>query len=158
MKGTGWVQQKHETGKHPIGVGGQNQSGECAIAEESQCGAESPSKFSGHSFRRGAASSAAAAGLRDFELQQVGRWRSDAHKLYIEPNPYRLLSLSSRLHWAVPDAQPFRASGSPCTMCMVSSSMDSFLITKVPGSPMLLQSAHPSLLHLSESGHFLGHD
>jgi hypothetical protein len=64
------------------------------------------SKYAGHSFRRGSASSAAAAGFNELELQQLGRWRSDAYKLYIEPNRFRLLSLSARLHWAVPDAQP----------------------------------------------------
>jgi hypothetical protein len=64
------------------------------------------SDYAGHSFRRGGASSAAAAGFHDFELQQLGRWRSDAYKLYIEPNRHRLLSLSARLHWAVPNAQP----------------------------------------------------
>jgi hypothetical protein len=65
-----------------------------------------PSEYAGQSFRRGGASSAAAAGFHDFELQQLGRWRSDAYKLYIEPNRLRLLSLSARLHWAVPNAQP----------------------------------------------------
>jgi hypothetical protein len=64
------------------------------------------SQYAGHSFRRGGASSATAAGFHDFELQQLGRWRSDAYKLYIEPNRLRLLSLSARLHWAVPNAQP----------------------------------------------------
>lgn len=62
-------------------------------------------KFAGHSFRRGGASSAFAAGLSDFEIQQLGRWRSDTFKLYIEPNRERLLSISSRMHWAVPVAQ-----------------------------------------------------
>ena len=63
-----------------------------------------PSQFAGHSFWRGGASSAAAAGFSDFELQQLGRWRSDAYKLYIEPNKDRLLSLSACLHWAIPNA------------------------------------------------------
>ncbi|KIJ28408.1 hypothetical protein M422DRAFT_270266 [Sphaerobolus stellatus SS14] len=46
-----------------------------------------------------------AAGFCDFEIQQLGRWRSDAYKLYIEPNRARLLMLSSRLHGPVPVAQ-----------------------------------------------------
>jgi len=64
-------------------------------------------KFSGHSFRRGAASSAAAAGFSDYEIQQLGRWRSDAYRLYLDVPQNRLLSLSSRLHWAVPHGQLF---------------------------------------------------
>ncbi|KAI0820425.1 hypothetical protein BC628DRAFT_1276145, partial [Trametes gibbosa] len=42
------------------------------------------SKYSGHSFRRGAATSAAAVGYADHEIQLLGRWRSDAYKLYID--------------------------------------------------------------------------
>ena len=41
------------------------------------------SSYSGHSFRRGAASTAAAVGYADHEIQLLGRWRSDAYKLYI---------------------------------------------------------------------------
>jgi hypothetical protein len=65
------------------------------------------SQYAGHSFRRGAASSAAAAGFTEFEIQQLGRWRSDAYKLYIDASRPRLLNLSARLHWAVPTAPPF---------------------------------------------------
>lgn len=50
-----------------------------------------PKGYSGHSFRRGAASSAATLGLTDLEIQQLGRWRSDAYKL---PQPL----VSSHLH------------------------------------------------------------
>lgn len=63
-------------------------------------------KFSGHSFRRGAATAAAEAGLTEYEIQMLGRWRSDAYKLYIESSRSRILNLSTRLHWAVPVAQP----------------------------------------------------
>ena len=41
-------------------------------------------KYSGHSFRRGAATSAHRAGLEDAMIQVLGRWRSDAYKLYID--------------------------------------------------------------------------
>ena len=64
-------------------------------------------RYTGHSFRRGAASSAAAAGYSDYEIQLLGRWRSDAYRLYIDVPHDCLLHLSTRLHWAVPDAQPF---------------------------------------------------
>ncbi|KIJ35642.1 hypothetical protein M422DRAFT_262041 [Sphaerobolus stellatus SS14] len=50
--------------------------------------------YSAHSFRRGA-SSAFAAGLTDFEIQQLGRWCSDIYKLYIEPDLKRMLNVSS---------------------------------------------------------------
>lgn len=62
--------------------------------------------FSGHSFRRGAATAAAEAGFTEYEIQLLGRWRSDAYKLYIESSRSRILNLSTRLHWAVPAAQP----------------------------------------------------
>ncbi|KAG9219447.1 hypothetical protein CCMSSC00406_0005341 [Pleurotus cornucopiae] len=63
--------------------------------------------FSGHSFRRGAATAAAAAGLADHEIQQLGCWRSDAYKLYIDTPRERLINLSFRLHWASLPAQHF---------------------------------------------------
>ncbi|TFY57507.1 hypothetical protein EVJ58_g6982 [Rhodofomes roseus] len=72
-----------------------------------------PTGYSGHSFRRGAASSAAAAGYSDFEIQQLGRWRSDAYRLYIDIPRDRVLHLSSRLHWADPHAQPFEPPALP---------------------------------------------
>jgi hypothetical protein len=65
-----------------------------------------PSRFSGHSFRRGAASSAAQAAFTEYKIQQLGRWRSDTYKLYIDASRPRLLN-SARLHWAVPTAPPF---------------------------------------------------
>jgi hypothetical protein len=54
-------------------------------------------RYSGHSFRRGAATSARLAGLTDHEIQLLGRWRSDAYKRYIEVHPDQLLGISRRL-------------------------------------------------------------
>ncbi|KAF5355210.1 hypothetical protein D9757_014770 [Collybiopsis confluens] len=59
-----------------------------------------PAGYSGHSFRRGAATSAAAASYSDYEIQLLGRWRSDAYKLYLDVPVGRLLHLSARLHVA----------------------------------------------------------
>ncbi|PIL25946.1 hypothetical protein GSI_11700 [Ganoderma sinense ZZ0214-1] len=61
-------------------------------------------KYSGHSFRRGAASSAAAAGYADHEIQLLRRWRSNAYKLYIDVPQDRVLHMSNRLHWV--EAEP----------------------------------------------------
>ena len=58
--------------------------------------------FSGHSFCCGSTTSAAQAGFSDREIQLLGRWRSNAYKLYIETDLTHLLQLSSLLHWAPP--------------------------------------------------------
>ncbi|XP_022103377.1 uncharacterized protein LOC110986066 [Acanthaster planci] len=46
----------------------------------------SPQGFSSHSFRIGAATSAALNGFSIVQIQQLGRWRSHAVKLYIRPD------------------------------------------------------------------------
>ncbi|KAG9220331.1 hypothetical protein CCMSSC00406_0006596 [Pleurotus cornucopiae] len=66
-----------------------------------------PQGYSGHSFRRGTASAAAAAGFLDHEIQQLGRWHSDTYRLYIDTPKDRILNLSSRLHMADPHTPPF---------------------------------------------------
>ena len=48
------------------------------------CGLDS-SKYKSHSFRIGAASWAADKGLSDAQIRHLGRWKSDAFKLYIRP-------------------------------------------------------------------------
>ena len=66
-----------------------------------------PELYSGHSFRRGAATAAAATGLVDHEIQLLGRWRSDTYKLYIDTPKERLINLSYRLHWPpIPTPHP----------------------------------------------------
>jgi len=52
--------------------------------------------WSGHSFRRGAATWAAEIGITENEIQTLGRWRSDAYKAYIEYTRKEQLSLSKR--------------------------------------------------------------
>lgn len=56
-----------------------------------------PDGYSGHSFRSGCATSAAQAGLSDWELQLLGRWSSSAYQRYIRATPAILASLSQRL-------------------------------------------------------------
>lgn len=52
--------------------------------------------YSGHSFRRGAATSARKAGLSDEEIQLLGRWKSECYRLYITTHPSRILAASRR--------------------------------------------------------------
>ena len=53
-----------------------------------------PSKYSGHSFRIGAATSAAAAGVPDHLIKTLGRWESAAYLLYIRTPRETLASVS----------------------------------------------------------------
>ena len=60
----------------------------------------SPTGFSGHSLRRGAAVSAVAAGIPRGEIKALGRWRSDAVDLYFKSEPSKILIHSRKLHTA----------------------------------------------------------
>jgi len=60
----------------------------------------SPTGFSGHSLRRGAAVSAVAAGIPRDEIKALGRWKSDAVDLYFKSEPSKILIHSRKLHAA----------------------------------------------------------
>ena len=53
--------------------------------------------YSGHSFRIGAATTAAVMGLEDSAIQTLGRWESSSYKRYIRQDPHFLASLSPTL-------------------------------------------------------------
>ena len=55
------------------------------------------SAYSGHSFRIGAATSAAAAGIPDHLIKTLGRWESSAYQLYIRTPRQSLTSVSHQL-------------------------------------------------------------
>lgn len=54
-------------------------------------------QFAGHSFRVGAATTAASVGLEDSLIQTLGRWKSSAYLLYIKLNPSKLAAVSNIL-------------------------------------------------------------
>jgi len=60
--------------------------------------------WNGHSFRRGAATWAAEAGIAETEIQTLGRWRSDAYKAYIEYSRDERIALSKRFQGSLSQA------------------------------------------------------
>ena len=68
-----------------------------AVRQALQQAGSDPSRYSGHSFRIGAATAAAQAGLEDSLIKMLGRWESAAYQRYIQTPRDLLAALSARL-------------------------------------------------------------
>ena len=55
------------------------------------------SAYSGHSFRSGAATTAAKCGVSDAVIKMLGRWKSSAYQLYIKTPRDQLAKISMEL-------------------------------------------------------------
>ena len=55
------------------------------------------SRYSGHSLRIGGATSAAEAGLSQWQIKLLGRWNSQAYQVYIKQDPRACADLAARM-------------------------------------------------------------
>jgi len=59
------------------------------------------SKYASHSFRSGAATTAAEASIPDVHIKMLGRWKSEAYQVYVKSAPEKLAKASKQLATAV---------------------------------------------------------
>jgi len=59
------------------------------------------SKYASHSFRSGAATTAAEASIPDEHIKMLGRWKSEAYQVYVKSVPEKLAKAAKQLATAV---------------------------------------------------------
>ncbi|GFZ43606.1 hypothetical protein JCM24511_01326 [Saitozyma sp. JCM 24511] len=69
--------------------------------------------FTGHSFRRGAATWAASIGMSATEIKTLGRWNSDCYRLYVDAGPSRSAEIGRTLLCTPTSRSTLPASGIP---------------------------------------------
>ena len=83
-----------------------------------------PSQYSGYSFRRSAAQHASDHGMLDENIQQLGRWTSQAFQLYFKTSAMSLYSLNLRFQ-----------TGRQCSYPHISYSIDNLYTSPYPPLP-----------------------
>ena len=68
-----------------------------AVHQALQEAGMNPSLYAGHSFRMGAATTAAVAGIPAHTIKRLGRWSSEAYQVYIKLSDSSLGSISAAL-------------------------------------------------------------
>ena len=63
--------------------------------------------YSGHSFRRGATTSARLTGLTQEEIQLLGRWKSDSWRLYVQIHELHIINTSLRFQCPPASTLPY---------------------------------------------------
>lgn len=69
--------------------------------------------YSGHSFRRGAATWAASIGMSATDIKTLGRWNSDCYRLYVDAGPSRTAEVGHRFLTSNPALSSLPVSGIP---------------------------------------------
>jgi hypothetical protein len=69
-----------------------------AVREDLAAAGYDTTKYAGHSFRIGCATTLATNGVPDHLIQAIGRWQSDCYKRYIRIQPERRAMMSAFLH------------------------------------------------------------
>lgn len=81
-----------------------------------RAGVTEAASFSGHSFRRGASQQASDNGMLESDIQKLGRWTSNAFKLYFTTSHFQRFNLSLRFQKGIaPSFQHYHPTPTPGT-------------------------------------------